>query len=630
MDVKTDSLMASGLDLIAQGLTIYDAELRLQHCNQPFQSMFNLPDHLAIPGARFEDTIRFLAERGEYGQIDDVDAFTKERVHIARAFEPHYMERTRANGKTISVEGAPLAQGGWVTVYTDITSEKRQEELLRARASELSELVLSNAESLAATNRKLEATVWALNVARREIAKSEARMRLTTEMMPAHMAHADATWTYTYSNRRLNSVLKNSPSDIVGMSFQEALGPEAYTRVLPSLQKAYDGKPAVCEFTDAADGRRIRASFTPDGAGGVYILSMDITEETQARVALQQTRRREMAAQMTSGLAHDFSNLLTIILGLQSKIARTPGVSQELLDLAKGISAAANRGGDLLNSIANITARRGPRPTATQVPNLLRDIAILAAPTLPASVTLETICTLDDTPFLLDAGQMQDALLNLILNARDACGAQGKITLSAAPLADTWIEFSVADTGAGFSDEALTHALDPFFTTKGAEGTGLGLPSVYDMTKLAGGDIHLENRPDGAVVRLRLPQRRAPSGQGGLVLLVEDSEELRAQYRDMLLDMGHSVVEAVTVDEAVALLADIPDVAYVLSDIRLEGEPTGVDLAHRVGAQFPVILMTSLPPTDPLFIQAEAMGLLLRKPFPASALMAALNPQVQT
>ena len=239
MQPDTKSLTAAGLNLIGQALSIYDASLRLAVCNAPFQTMFNLPDALVTPGATFEETIRHLLERGEYGEVEDIDAQVKERVRIARAFEPHYMERTRSNGRTISVEGSPLPKGGWVTVYTDITPVKRQETLLRTRASELSNQLLDHSEALASSNRELAATNAALKEAKRELMESEARVRLTTEMMPAHIAHADPQGRYTYSNRRLNSVLPGRPSEVVGLDFETALGAAAYSKVKPHIDQAY-------------------------------------------------------------------------------------------------------------------------------------------------------------------------------------------------------------------------------------------------------------------------------------------------------------------------------------------------------------------------------------------------------
>ena len=212
-----------------------------------FQEMFGLPDELVQRGALFRDTIHFLASRGEYGHDESVEDMVNLRVEQALAFEPHYMERVRPNGQVVSIEGAPLPQGGWVAVYTDITGMRRAENLLRARSEELSEQLLGHAEELSATNRKLAATIAALEEAKRELTEIEARTRLVTEMMPAHIAHLDSDGLYDYSNRRLSAVMPGRPSDILGLHISEALGAVAFARVESHLQKAYDGEQSVFE-----------------------------------------------------------------------------------------------------------------------------------------------------------------------------------------------------------------------------------------------------------------------------------------------------------------------------------------------------------------------------------------------
>src|SRR6056297_1030275 len=623
----TDAMTMAGLNLIQQALSIYDSDLRLVVCNQRLREMFDLPGWLVTPGARFEDTIRFLAKRGDYGDVGDVEEFVRTRVEQARAFEPHYMERTRANGRTISVEGTPLPEGGWVTVYTDITRTKRQEALLRARSEELSDQLLSYSEDLSAANRELEATITALEEAKRQISEAEARTRLTAEMMPAHIAHVGPDRCYTYSNRRLTSVMPGSRADLIGVHAADVLGPQPWSVIGPELDKAYAGEPSVFEFTHEPSSRRIRVALTPDhSSGGVYILSMDITEESQTRAALQQTRRREMAAQLTSGLAHDFSNLLTIILGMQSRLGRM-GLPEEARELIDATLAAARRGGGLLGRIADMTGPREHEPVPTDLSAFLADLDTLARSALPSGITFAIDRQGADGRYLLDAGMLQDSLLNLVLNARDACGSRGRVTLTVRPVQETWLEFSVTDTGPGFSSEALEHALDPFFTTKGGEGSGLGLSMVYDMTKLAGGRVLLGNTDAGGRVTLRLPLRPAGDARPpGLVLLVEDSPDLRSALRDMLRSAGHSVIEAASVPEAATILADLPEISAVLSDIVLEGDETGIALAHLPRpADCPLVLMTSLPPDDPLHRTASDVAPVLRKPFTAAQLDAALS-----
>lgn len=628
-----ERMLQAGLNLIQQALSIFDSNLRLVVCNRKYQQMFDLPDDLVLPGATFEDTIRHLVMRGEYGEAGDTAEAVRQRVDQARTFQPHYMERVRSNGRTISVEGAPLAQGGWVTVYTDITEIKHQEALLRVRSAELSDQLLTHAERLAQANRALAATNAALEEAKRELTETEARTRLVTGMVPAHIAHVTPDFRYTFSNRKLSQLFPGSPSEIIGLSVPEALGEATFARIEPGLRRALAGEANVFETTHEGSGHRIRIALTPDHdiegrVQGVYVLSADVTEETQARAALAQTAKRELAAQLTSGLAHDFANLLTIIMGLQGRLERIDGLSDEVAGIARATLAAARRGGTLLDRIARISGPSALHPAPTDLVACLADLKTMAGPILPQAITLDvTVHTLPEQ-VLLDPGALQDSLLNLILNARDAIGSRvGCITLSARPVRDTWLEIAVTDTGPGFSPEALQRALDPFFSTKGGEGSGLGLSMVYDQTKLAGGSVKLSNSPEGgASVTLRLPLRPVNARAApALVLLVEDNEVIRTDVREMLRAMGHTVAEAGSVAEALEL-ADLPGLGLVLSDIGLPGGANGVDLMAEIAKRKPGLrraLMTSLPLGDTL--RESAAGIpVLTKPFTFEELSAFL------
>lgn len=626
-DLLMAEMTAAGLNLIQQALSIYDQDLRLAVSNHRFREMFDLPERLITPGASFEETIRYLVERGEYGVVDNVEEGVQIRVEQARAFEPHYMERTRANGRTISVEGHPLPEGGWVTVYTDITEIKEQESLLRARSETLSDQLLSHTERLSQTNRELASTISRLEETKRQLTEMEARARLTTEMMPAHIAHVGPDQRYTFSNRRLSSIMPGRPENILGLTLEEAVGPSAWKYLQPQLAEAYQGRASVFEFTDDESGRRIRVAFTPDehksGDAGVYILSMDVTEEAQARAALAQTHKRELAAQLTSGLAHDFANLLTIILGLQSRLMKLQ-LPNDAEPLISATQAAAKRGGNLLDRIAQMSGHREARPEPTDLHDFLKDICLLAGASLPDSISLKLDVKGVDEPLLLDMGFMQDSLLNLVLNARDAIGANsGQILLSARPVRDTWLELMVRDTGPGFNEKALQHAMDPFFTTKGEEGSGLGLSMVYDMTKSVGGHLRLSNSETGARVSLRVPLRFVPQDDvSRLVLLVEDSDDIREAVREMLVGLGHKVIEATSAEEGLTL-AKVSGIEMILSDISLAGELNGMEMLSALkdeGFDVPAFLMTSLPPTSEERRGAEAEFPLIGKPFSASEL----------
>lgn len=616
-----DELMRSGLNLIQQAISIFDADLRLALCNRPYQQMFNLPDHLTRPGASFGETIAYLVARGEYGQPDDPAEAVRIRVEQARTFQPHYMERLRPDGRTISVEGAPLAQGGWVAVYTDITEIKRTEALLRSRSEELSDQLLLHAERLSAANRALAATNAALEEAKRVLTEAEARTRQVTAMVPAHIAQIDSQGRYVFSNNQLGRVFPGAPNDILGKSSPEVLG-DTGIRLTPAVERVLAGEPQVVEITHTESGRRIRVALTPDLEGqGAYVLSTDVTAEVNSREALTHAARRELAARMTSGLAHDFGNLLTIILGLQGRLARLT-LPPDAAEAVQGTLAAARRGAVLLDRIATITGPRRLSPQPVNLPALLDQIATMARPSLGRGQRLVLDIDLPDGALLLDPGSLQDSILNLILNARHATAAAGSGSGVDAPEATIrvaarvrgrWLELTVTDSGPGFSPEALTRATEPFFTTKPGQGSGLGLSMVYDQTKLAGGTLRLDNVPGGGGrVRLRLPyQRVAPR----LVLLVDDDDVIRETLRDMLTGMGHQVIEAGSLAEARSL-CDLPGLSVVLSDLQL-GDGSGADLAD---AGPPLLLMTARPPDDPA--RAGLAGPVLTKPFDAAALSA--------
>ncbi len=630
-DRPTENFIRAGLNLIQQALSIYDANLRLAVCNRPFQEMFGLPEHLVTPGASFEDTIRFLVTSGEYGAVEDNEAFVRTRVQQARAFVPHYMERTRANGCTISVEGSPLPEGGWVTVYTDISPAKRQEALLRARSEELSDQLLTHAEDLAQANRRLAATIAQLQEAKAELTEMEARTRLVTEMTPAHIAHLDEGGIYTFTNRRLAALLPGRNSAIVGLSFEQALGKDTAAMLRPTLMRAASGESAVLEFTEPVTGRRIRTAFTPDPTtqGAVYLLSTDVTEETQARTALAQTHKREMAAQLTSGLAHDFANLLTIILGLQARLEKMP-LPPGAHELTGATRMAVRRGGLLLDKIAGMTGKRDIQAAPVVVQDFLATFAPLARAALPEGIVLTLACDVHAPALMLDAGSLQDCLLNLVLNARDAIGSDpGQITISLRDVQETWLEITVDDTGAGFSDTALDKALQPFFTTKGDAGSGLGLTMVYDLVKLAGGTLRLGNTDTGARVAVRLPLRPVTAGaRPRLILLVDDMADLRAEVRGHLTELGHQVIEAGSAEEAMAL-CDLPGLDWVLSDIRL-GATDGVAMLSEIAARhcgLHLALMTSLPAQDRLRADGARRWPVLDKPVRAGDLHRLLSAE---
>lgn len=628
------NMTLSGLNLITQAISIYDEDLKLVIVNTPFKRMFDLPENLTTAGAAFEDTIRYLAVRGDYGPIDDLETFIAERSEQARTFEPHYLERTRANGTTITIEGSPLRQGGWVAVYSDITSAKQQEALLRDRSANLSEELLARSEELSKTNRNLTATITALEEAKRDLTASQDQLNLTNAMTPAHIARVDKNGVYSYSNRKLASVLPGRPNKIVGMTFAEALGEDVHATIAPAFARTLNGEAPVLEFEHKETGRFIRLAFTPDRSAdgpieGAYLLSMDVTEEVNARQALTHTRRRELAAQLTSGLAHDFSNLLTIILGQNERLLQLDTLPPEAADIAATIKAAAKRGGTLLDGLSQLDTRRPLQIRPAHIASFVDGFRALSQAAIPEDIALTIQNDITDPYLMLDEGFAQDTLLNLTLNAVDAINGAGEIDIHLRKAGAASFEITVQDDGPGFSDEALKTALAPFYTTKAdGLGRGLGLSSAFDFAKSSNGNIRLANAPaGGARVTIRLPYLTAEPPAPGLVLLIEDSEDVRQTIRGYLQRMGHAVIEADNMAEALTLIK-LPDITYIVTDLMLGNDGTGFDLLQKLranGNDLPALVITGLDATNSLRQTVERSYPVLQKPFDYNALAAHLQ-----
>ena len=620
----------SGLNLIKQAISIHDKDLRLLVANHRFQKMFNLPDHLVRSGAEFRDILTYLSEKGDYGEIDDIGAFVDEKIQLARAFEPHYFERTRSNGTSISVEGNPLSQGGWISVYTDITDIKRQEGFIRSHAASLSEKLVQRSEDLAQTNRNLAATITALEAAKEELTNSREHLSLINQMTPAHIAHVSADGVYTHSNGKLPTVLSHVDHQIVGRKFGEVLGANVWAHVGPRFQNVLDGNPSVSEFFDENSERHVRLAMTPDhdddgDVRGAYILSMDVTKEVSARSAVTHARRRELAAQLTSGMAHDFANLLTIIMGQQAQLEDHAAHNPALAVVSSTIKSAAKRGGELIESLSRIESPRRLDQVTVPLASFLDTVAQLTKAAVPPETTIEIVSSVTDERLVFDPGFAQDAVLNLVLNSSEAMDGEGHVKIEVARSTTNMLEILVLDEGPGFTEDGLTNALAPFHSTKsGKVGRGLGLSAAFDFAKSCGGTLRLRNRiQKGAAVSLRIPYTPVSASRAGLVLLVDDDDDVRASVRGLLRRAGHAVVEAVSVAEA-SQLVGLDGLTHIVTDLAIGDVETGLDVAALVPRPIPILVITGLPMSNALRQRAERDFHVLSKPFEFEALQQAL------
>jgi len=666
-----------GLDLIQQGLTIFDGQMRLLTCNRGFVALFDLPENLARRGTRFEDINLYLARRGEYGP-GDPDELVRVRIELARRFEPHYLERTRPGGQRISVEGHPLSSGGWVTIYSDISESWQQAEVLRARSDRLSDKLLMRTEAQATTNRELAAANRALQQTQASLQASESRMRTITSALPAHIAYVDRRYTYRFSNNRLEDIMSLGATDVLGRTVEHVFPAVTAQLLIEKLDVAFGGEVVTFDYPihdGEPNAQWIRTTLSPESGHdgdviGAFVLSINISTERAATEMQVRAKRMETSAQLTSGLAHDFSNILTVILGNLHRMGRDADAAQQ--ELLRSTERAARRGTRIIDNLMALLYRHKLDARRVDVGKLLRDLLPLFS-SLNDSIVLELQLPAGDLIATVDEGALQDVVLNILFNAKDAIemtSGQGRITLhadidgSSVERAGT-LRITVTDTGDGFSDEALECATEPFFSTKPqGKGSGLGLSMVRSIVDQAGGTLQIGNLPGaGARVALAFPlllddssngetlDRQEPAddpapaprsttapdpepidpvevetltgqtGQTGpLALIVDDDAEIRVLLRERLGAGGWSVVEAEDADEALALLAQLPAIAALITDIVMPGSRNGLELALHVQRHHPrttVLLVSGLPRSATLWQRARICFPVIRKPFDA-------------
>ena len=632
-------LMQAGLDMVNQGFTIIDSDLRLVAWNRAFIEMLEFPPEFGRFGTPFETFMRYNAERGEYGP-GPVDELVAERVNAARAFEPHYFERMRPNGRVIAVRGEPVPGRGFVTLYTDITEQRNFERLIREQNSELERRVAERTEALS---------------------RSEQRLRLITDAIPALIAYFDRDRVYRFANRGYAEWFGRRKEDIPGREIADVMGERLHAELLPHIDAVLAGRSVSYEYAlRRGDGCLRHASstlvpeFGPDGeVRGAYVLSADVTEQKNTQAALLQARKMEAVGQLAGGLAHDFNNMLTVVIGNLAALKERQPDDVALADCLDPALTAARRGVDLIRRLLSFSRQQSLEPRPVDVCRLLGELLPLMRRSLPESIAVATCLPEAALAAMTDPPQLENALLNLVFNARDAMAGGGTLTirvaartLSGQAAADLdlapgdYIEIAVVDSGKGMNAAVLARALEPFFTTKGyAAGSGLGLSMVYGFAKQSGGGLRLSSTPGtGTEALLHLP-RCAPAAQAEtegigalpavvgreLVLLVEDDAEVRRVVRMQLTGLGYPVIEAANGAEGLALLDQIREIALVVSDVVMPGGTDGLSLARAVRERRPEVGM--------LLISGYAGGPdvpagdvpLLAKPFARHELAAALE-----
>jgi len=335
----------------------------------------------------------------------------------------------------------------------------------------------------------------------------------------------------------------------------------------------------------------------------------DLTERRETEESLRRSQRMEVIGQLTGGIAHDFNNLLAIILGNLELLLETPDLSRDVRSLGLEATDAGERGAELVRRLLAFARKQQLEPRAFNLNERLPDIVQLLSRALGEAVQIHTRASDDLWDALADPTQVDDAVLNLAVNARDAMPDGGVIIIETANVvldqeyaelhvdvtAGEYVLLAVTDTGSGMSPDVVARALEPFFTTKPAgRGTGLGLSQVYGFVKQSGGHISIYSEPGhGTIVKLYLPRSvvaqvaEAPArARGGMlpkgdesILVVEDNPDVRRLVRRQLTELGYSVHEAGNGPEALTMLRSPLTVDLMFTDIIMPEGMTGYELA---------------------------------------------------
>ncbi|MGE0856946.1 MAG: PAS domain S-box protein, partial [Hyphomicrobiaceae bacterium] len=430
----------------------------------------------------------------------------------------------------------------------------------------------------------------------------------------------------------------------------------------PELDNTHNVPPRIVDFVRADGetfpGTLVRTSIDTPAAGcmGYLELIRDISTERRRAAQLMQAQRMEAIGQLTGGIAHDFNNILTVVLGNVELLEMRHEPSDRAAPLLREAREAAEIGARLTDRLLTFGRRQMLETRKINLNEFVLGMTELIRRTIGEDIDLSTALDADLALTHADPGQVENALLNLAINARDAMPKGGlilietrNVVLDEASNAATpelapgsYVALSVSDTGVGMSSEVKARAFEPFFTTKAGgtgRGTGLGLATIYGFAKQSGGHATISSESGhGTTVELYLPAavevaRAAevveksvalPTGNGRRVLVVEDNDSVRRLARRQIEALGYTVEDVANGIEALERLAVSADFDVVFSDVVMPGGLSGTDLAREVERHFPGIAVVLTTGYAEEMIAGTGSGAarhnLIRKPYSQTAL----------
>jgi PAS domain S-box-containing protein len=495
--------------------------------------------------------------------------------------------------------------------------------------------------------------------------KSVQRARAMFNRAPLGIALKDSsTGHYLEVNPKFLEIVGYSHEALLGLRWQDITHADDLAREIALTVPFFAGEIQTLQLEKRylrPDGRAVSvhmtlAQFETSRRGNPRYLAMieDVTERRELQQRLSQRQRLEALGQLTGGIAHDFNNLLTVILGNSEILAHELGQG-DLGELAGLILTSGERAAELTQRLLTFARKQPLEPRPVAIGTLIEDLLPLLRRAVPDRIEIMLSARFSLSAVYADPGQLEMALLNLVINARDAIHSGGRIRIAAKHLQvqpgsrrygelkpGAYVILSISDDGMGMTAETLEQAFDPFFTTKGpGQGSGLGLSLVYGFARQSEGQVEMVSRlGGGTTVRLYLPAASASPeraaavrptrddrGNGETVLIAEDDPIVRkyvcAQigglgYRTVIAPDGRSALDALRGDVAVDLL---------FTDIAMSGGMDGIELAGYARDARPdlPVLFTSGHAEQHLDRLAEIEAGLLRKPYRRKDLAAHLR-----
>ncbi len=604
-------------------------------------------------GRDAESVVRLLCDQDyDAHALPDLDVLA---THIDEHVGVIVMTHEAMRGGTGRLRDALAAQPAWSDVPFILLASKQphgrsggdafRSQLLEftgnvvvlERPLSLASLVSATTSAMRSRQRQFDMRdrLAELEQGRAALAASEAELRTVADALPSLIAFVDRDRCYRFANRAYEAWFGRPLSDVVGKPVIEVVGPAAYALRADGIERALRGEEVRMELPwPHPDGRHrdaeIRYMPRRDAAGdidGFHIFVLDITErkvtenllsdrvaertaaleaEIAARdrveAALRQSQKMEAVGQLTGGIAHDFNNMLTGVIGAMDIIKRRlkDGRYDDLDRFLDAATTSAQRAAALTARLLAFSRQQSLDAKPTDIDALLRSLEDLLRRTIPENVALRIVSDESVDTAIVDANQLENAILNLAINARDAMPDGGQLTIESrvVDLDDAYVAkqpdiepgryviVSVSDSGVGMAPELLEKAFDPFFTTKPiGQGTGLGLSMVYGFARQSGGQVRIHSQIGrGTTVSIylrasteasdtgpRAPVADAPDGNGQSVLLVEDDPSVRMLVRDVLEELSYRAIEAEEATAAIAILRSDAPIDLMVSDVGLPG-----------------------------------------------------------